>query len=60
MNRNFKTQLSYANNIGARYALILGDREVAQGLFTFKDMESGIQESLTLDEVILKLTGENN
>jgi histidyl-tRNA synthetase len=60
MNRNFKTQLSYANNIGARYALILGDREVAQGLFTFKDMESGIQESLTLNEVILKLTGENH
>lgn len=60
MNRTFKAQLSYANNIGARYALILGDREVAQGLFTFKDMESGVQESFTLDEIILKLTGESN
>jgi histidyl-tRNA synthetase len=38
----------------------LGDREVAQGLFTFKDMESGSQESLNLDEIILKLTGESH
>jgi len=60
MNRNFKAQLSYANNIGARYALILGDREVSQGVLTLKDMESGVQESLTLDEIILKLTGESN
>jgi histidyl-tRNA synthetase len=60
MNRNFKAQLSYANNIGARYALILGDREVSQGVLTLKDMESGSQESLTLNEIILQLTGESN
>ncbi|MBC7084923.1 MAG: histidine--tRNA ligase [Methanomethylovorans sp.] len=59
MNRNFKSQLSYANNIGARYALILGEREISEGLFTLKDMNSGRQESLTLNEIIVKLTGEN-
>lgn len=59
MDRNFKAQLSYANNIGANYALILGDRELAQGLFTLKDMESGNQESLSLNDIIAKLTGES-
>ncbi|WP_340818819.1 histidine--tRNA ligase [Methanolobus sp. WCC4] len=56
MKRNFKAQLSYANNIGAKHVIIIGEKEVEDGKVTLKDMSSGEQELLTVDEVIQKLT----
>lgn len=56
MKRNFKAQFSYANYIGARHAIIIGEQEVEAGKVTLKDMNSGEQELLTVDEVIQKLT----
>ncbi|WP_407355888.1 histidine--tRNA ligase [Methanolobus sp. WCC5] len=55
MKRNFKAQLSYANNIGTRHVIIIGEQEVEAGKVTLKNMESGEQELLSIDEVILKL-----
>jgi histidyl-tRNA synthetase len=56
MKRNFKAQLSYANNIGAKHVIIVGEKEVEAGKLMLKDMTSGEQELLSLDEVITKLT----
>jgi len=56
MKRNFKTQLSYANTVGADYALIIGEREIEAGKVTLKEMETGEQALLTVEEVIQKLT----
>ncbi|WP_292469787.1 histidine--tRNA ligase [Methanolobus sp.] len=56
MKRNFKAQLSHANNIGARHVVIIGEQEVEAEKVTLKDMSSGEQELLTIDEVIEKLT----
>ncbi|WP_129598765.1 histidine--tRNA ligase [Methanohalophilus profundi] len=50
MKRNFKGQLSHANNIGARYVVIVGKREMEAGKVTLKDMESGEQHQLTVEE----------
>ena len=58
MKRNFKDQLSYANNIGANHVIIIGEQEVEAGKVTLKDMNSGEQELLTLGEVIGKLAGK--
>ncbi|SFM16872.1 histidine--tRNA ligase [Methanolobus profundi] len=56
MKRNFKAQLSYANNMGAKHVLIIGEKEVEASKVMLKDMSSGEQELLTIDEVIQKLT----
>ncbi|MBW6470318.1 MAG: histidine--tRNA ligase [Methanosarcinaceae archaeon] len=56
MNRNFKAQMSYANYIGADYTVIVGERELEAGKVTLKDMESGEQSLLSVDEVIQKLS----
>jgi histidyl-tRNA synthetase len=56
MKRNFKAQLSYANNIGAKHVIIIGEKEVEAGKVMLKDMISGEQELLSIDEVIGKLT----
>ncbi|TGC10571.1 histidine--tRNA ligase [Methanolobus halotolerans] len=55
MKRSFKAQLSYADHIGAHYALIIGESEVEAGKVTLKNMDSGKQELLTIEEVIQKM-----
>ncbi|MCD4703460.1 MAG: histidine--tRNA ligase [Methanosarcinaceae archaeon] len=56
MKRNFKAQLSYANNMNADFAVIVGKREVEAGQVTLKDMHSGEQTQLTLEEAIRQIT----
>lgn len=55
MKRNFKAQLSYANYLEAGYAVIIGEKEVNAGKVMLKDMHSGEQELLTVEEVIRKV-----
>ncbi len=56
MERNFKTQLSFANTINADYVIIVGENELGAGKLTLKDMISGEQELLTLGEIIEKFS----
>jgi len=55
MKRNFKAQFSYANNICAHHVVIIGENEVEAGKVTLKDMDSGEQELLELEEVIQRI-----
>ena len=55
MERNFKAQLSYANTINADYVVIVGEKELEAGKLTLRDMVSGEQELLTLEEIIEKI-----
>lgn len=45
-----------ANKLGARRVLLLGDNEIAAGVYTLKDMASGQQESLSREALLLRLT----
>ena len=56
MERNFKAQLSYANTINADYVVIVGEKELEAGKLTLRDMVSGEQELLTLEEIIEKIS----
>jgi len=46
--KKFKNQIEYADKIGARFAIIIGDDEVANNVVALKDMESGEQKSLSV------------
>ncbi|MBR3510776.1 MAG: histidine--tRNA ligase [Alphaproteobacteria bacterium] len=50
--KKFKNQIEYADKIGAKFAAIIGDDEVANNVVALKNMESGIQESMSLDAAI--------
>jgi histidyl-tRNA synthetase len=50
MGRNFKNQFKYANRIGAKKAIIIGDDEVAAGAFSVKDMETGEQITVSAED----------
>src|SRR5271166_5937740 len=55
VDRKLKRALEVANKTGARYALILGDNEIAAGTYLLKDMASGEQEALTKDSLIPRI-----
>jgi len=46
-----KKQMEYANNKQIPYTILIGSDEMQSGLLTFKDMVSGIQEKLTIEEI---------
>ncbi|MDR0768087.1 MAG: histidine--tRNA ligase [Methanosarcinales archaeon] len=54
MGRNFKAQMEYANAVSADYVLIVGEKELESGLLSLKDMKSGEQVSLSLEDLIDK------
>ncbi len=52
MNRDMKKQLEYAGKKGICYALIVGEKEVKSGRFVLKDMKSGRQKEVSIEDVI--------
>ena len=51
-----KKQMAYANAHHVPYVALVGESEMAEGRVALKDMNSGEQSSLTIDEVISRLT----
>lgn len=49
--RSLKAQLRHADALGARYVAILGDRELAQGEVTLRDLRDGHQRSIGEDQL---------
>jgi histidyl-tRNA synthetase len=50
--RKFKDQISYANTIGASHVVIVGKNELDAGKVALKDMKTGVQELLAVEEVV--------
>jgi histidyl-tRNA synthetase len=55
--RSFKSQLRQADKSGARFALILGDEELAKGTVQLKVLETGEQSEIPMSEVIDRVRG---
>ncbi|MDD3224441.1 MAG: histidine--tRNA ligase [Clostridium sp.] len=51
----FGKKLSYANNSGIPYVIIIGEDEVKSGLLSFKNMDTGKQDKLKIEDIISKL-----
>lgn len=47
--RSLKAQMKFADKLGAKYTMVLGDDEIAKGEATIKDMSGGENEVLPLD-----------
>ncbi len=52
MGRKFKDQISYANTIGASHVVIVGKNELDAGKVALKDMKTGEQVLVTVEEVV--------
>lgn len=49
--RGLKAQLKHADRIGARYAALIGEKERTSGVATLRDMTTGEQAEVPLDQV---------
>ena len=53
--RGLKAQMKYANKIGAKFSMVLGDDEIAGGSAKLKNMDNGEQSEISLeDEAFVK------
>ncbi|EFL21823.1 histidine-tRNA ligase [Streptomyces himastatinicus ATCC 53653] len=50
--KGLKAAMKAANRSGARYAIVAGERDLAEGVVQLKDMESGEQESVPLTKIV--------
>ncbi|MET9802063.1 histidine--tRNA ligase [Streptomyces sp. NPDC006368] len=53
--KGLKGAMKNANRSGARYAIVAGERDLADGVVQLKDMVSGEQEAVALDEIVTVL-----
>ena len=56
--RGLKAQMKYANKIGAKFTLVLGDSEVESGKAKLKNMASGEEREIELSELVEELGEE--
>jgi histidyl-tRNA synthetase len=54
----FRKSLDLANRLGARFALIIGENEIAAGRYALKRLADGVQKELTEGELVEFLSGD--
>jgi histidyl-tRNA synthetase len=55
-----KRAMELANKLGARFTLIVGDNELAAGRYALKNMTTGEQQDLTVEEIAVTLAVAQN
>ena len=58
VSKSLKAQLRQANNLGAHYAVIIGEQEMKTGTVILRDMTNAKQETLLLAEIEEKLRSQ--
>ena len=56
--RGLKAQMKYADKIGAKFSLVLGDNEVESGKATLKNMSNSAEKEIALAEIVEELGEE--
>ncbi|MCF3119373.1 histidine--tRNA ligase [Streptomyces arenae] len=53
--KGLKGAMKNANRSGARFTVVAGERDLAEGVVQLKDMESGEQSAVAVDEIVAEL-----
>lgn len=56
--KGLKGAMKNANRSGARYTVVAGERDLAEGVVQLKDMESGEQDAVAVEEIVAVLKGK--
>ena len=56
LGRNIKGQFKYADRIGAKYTVVIGDNELDEGAVSVKEMATSEQKLVKLSDLTLELT----
>ncbi len=57
LDRSVRAQMKYANKLGVDYTVIIGQNEMESGLVKLKNMETGDETEVKLEELEIKLVG---
>lgn len=55
--KKFKNQIEYADKIGAKFSMIIGDDEVSNATISLKNMKTGEQQTLSLNDAMNIIRG---
>ena len=55
LGRSLKARMRKANELGARYCIIIGEDELVKGKFSLKDMQTGQQRDVSEEELLAQL-----
>ena len=53
-------KFSYADKLGIPYVIVVGEDEVKSGIYKLKDMATGEQADMTVEQIIEKLKAQDN
>ena len=53
--RSLKAQMKYADKIGAEFVTVLGDNELIENKAKLKNMSTGEEKEISLDDIISSL-----
>lgn len=56
LRRSVKSQFREANRLGAKFSIIIGEEELEQKVYTIKEMNTGEQKMINVDELIIFLS----
>ena len=54
--KKLKAKFKYADKLKVPYTIVIGEEEVASGKVTLKNMQTGEQQKLTVEQVIAEVT----
>ena len=54
-NKKIKAKMKYADRLGMKFVIVIGEEETQEGKVTLKNMETGEQEKLTIEQAIEKI-----
>ena len=57
MKKSLKAQMKYADKIGFEYTVIIGDNEIETGICNIKNMTTGENTEIKIDEIAKFLKG---
>ena len=54
-NKKIKAKFKYADRLNIPYVIVIGEDEIKSGMYTIKNMQEGLQEQMTIEDIIEKL-----
>jgi histidyl-tRNA synthetase len=60
MGRDIRKQMEYANSTGIPFALFVGEKELKEKKFTLKDMRTGKEKKIKIEEIITCVLKSNS
>ena len=56
LSRNIKGQFKYADRLGAKYTLVIGEDELKKGVVSLKDMAKSEQREIKIENIYEEIT----